>query len=151
MSRVLSLCSDFPEMQVPPGGRIIDQGASKGRLYVLKQGAFNVVRNGVRVVRVSEPGAFFGEISSLLGTPPTADVVALEKSVVYVIDDPVAAMKINPELTRAIAQLLARRLQAVTTYLVDLKKLYAGPDAHLELMDQVLAELMNVQHPDGKR
>ena len=149
MSDVLSLCSSFPELQVPIGTRIIDQGASKGRMYVLKEGSFNVVRNGVRVVRVTEPGAFFGDISALLGTAPTADVVALEKSTVYVIEDPVAVMKLHPELTHAVAQLLARRLQAVTTYLVDMKKLAGGKQ--LELMDQVLAELMSVQHPDGKR
>ena len=151
MSRVLSLCAPYPELRVPTGSRIIDQGASKGRMYVLKSGSFNVVRNGVRVVRVTEPGSFFGEISALLGTPPTADVVALENSTVCVIEDPVAAMKIHPELTHAIAQLLARRLQAVTTYLVDMKKMYASTDVHMELMDQVLAELMSIQHPDGKR
>ena len=151
MNRVLSLCESFPEMQVPIGSRIIDQGASKGRMYVLKSGTFNVVRNGVRVVRVTEPGSFFGEISALLGTPPTADVVALENSTVCVIEDPVAAMKAHPELTHAVAQLLARRLQAVTTYLVDMKKLYANTGMHLELMDQVLGELMAIQHPDGKR
>lgn len=151
MNRVLNLCTNFPEMQVPMDTRIIDQGANKGRMYVLKEGSFNVVRNGVRVVRVTEPGSFFGEISALLGTPPTADVVALENSTVCVIDDPQSAMKSNPELTHAVAQLLARRLQAVTTYLVDMKKLYRPTDMQLELMDQVLAELMAIQHPDGKR
>ncbi|MBI5277096.1 MAG: hypothetical protein HY854_11600 [Burkholderiales bacterium] len=85
-----------------------------------------------------------------LSSAPTADVVAMENSTVHVIEDPAAAMKAKPELTLAVAQLLARRLQAVTTYLVDLKKL-SGGNMQLELMDQVLAELMSVHHPDGKR
>ena len=46
----------------------------------------------------------------------------------------------------AIAQLLARRLAAVTAYLVDIKRQYANSDTHLGLMDQVLGNLI-AMHP----
>ena len=150
MNNVLALCSKLPELQVSAGTRIVEEGVFTNRIYVLKEGAFNVVRNGIRVVGVTEPGAFFGEISALLGSPPIADVVALHDSTVYVIDNASVATRDDPGLTHAIAQLLARRLQAVTAYLVDIKKHYSSTDRHLLLMDQVLAELMNIQQPDAK-
>jgi CRP/FNR family cyclic AMP-dependent transcriptional regulator len=145
MKDVLTLCAAFPEMQVAAGSVLIEEGVPMGRIYVLKQGAFEVVRNGVRVVTITEPGAFLGEMSALLGSAPTADVVATRGSTVHVVDDAAAAAQSDPKLTYAIAQLLARRLQAVTSYLVDIKRQYAGTGTHLELMDQVLTNLMDMQ------
>ena len=148
MHNVLSLCSAMPRLQVAAGSRLIEEGRAMGRLYVLEDGAFDVVRGGVRVVAVTEPGAVVGEISALLGTAPTADVIATQDSTVFVLDDAQAAAQRDPQLTYAIAQLLARRLQAVTSYLVDIKQQYAGTDTHLALMDQVLGQLM-ATHPGG--
>jgi CRP/FNR family cyclic AMP-dependent transcriptional regulator len=151
MSDVLSLCGALPEIQVASGTRLIEEGLSMGRLYVLKHGAFDVVRNGVKVIAISEPGAFMGEISTLLGSAPTADVIATQDSTVHVLDDAAGATRRDPELTYAIAQLLARRLQAVTAYLVDIKRQYAGTETHLALMDQVLASLMAEQQSSALR
>ena len=137
--------ASLPTLDVPAGTHLIKEGVPMGRIYVLKHGAFDVVRNGVRVVAITEQGAFLGEISALLGTVPTANVVATQDSTVHVIDDAAAAVQRDPALTYAIAQLLARRLQAVTSYLVDIKRQYAGTDTHLALMDQVLANLMATQ------
>ncbi len=63
----------------------------------------------------------------------------------HVLEDAAAAARSDPELTFAVAQLLARRLQAVTSYLVDIKRQYADTDTHLGLMDQVLAHLIQMQ------
>ena len=145
MKDVLALCAEFPVMQVSAGTLLIEEGVPMGRIYVLKQGAFEVARNGVRVVTITEPGAFLGEMSALLGSAPTANVVATQDSAVHVVDDAAAAAHADPQLTYAIAQLLARRLQAVTSYLVDIKRQYAGTGTHLELMDQVLTKLMDLQ------
>ena len=151
MPDVLSLCGALPEMQVAAGTRLIEEGVSMGRLYVLKQGAFEVVRNGVKVIAISEPGAFMGEISTLLGSAPMADVIATRDSTVHVLHDAAVATRRDPELTYAIAQLLARRLQAITSYLVDIKRQYADTDTHLALMDQVLANLMAEQQTSALR
>jgi hypothetical protein len=51
-------------------------------------------------------------------------------------------------LTYAIAQLLARRLTALTAYLVDIKRQYADSNSHLALMDQVLGNLI-ATHPSA--
>ena len=146
MNDVLAMCRDLPEMRLAKGDNLIEEAVRTNRLYVLKSGSFDVMRNGVRVILISEPGAFLGEISAVLGSAPTASVVAAEDSTVHVVDDASAAVQSRPELTYAIAQLLARRLSAVTAYLVDIKRQYADSNTHLGLMDQVLGNLI-AMHP----
>jgi len=146
MKDVLAMCSNLPEMRVAKGDSLIEEGVRTDRLYVLKCGTFEVVRNGVRVVLIGEPGAFLGEISAVLGSAPTASVVATQDSTVHVVDDASTCVQSRPELTYAIAQLLARRLSAVTAYLVDIKRQYADSNTHLALMDQVLGSLI-ATHP----
>jgi CRP-like cAMP-binding protein len=144
MKDVLALCSDLPELRVPKGVSLIEESVRTDRLYVLKSGAFEVVRNGIRVVLIDEPGAFLGEISAVLGSAPTANVVAAQDSAVHVVDHASNAVQRWPELTYGIAQLLARRLAAVTAYLVDIKRQYADSETHLALMDQVLGSLIAI-------
>jgi hypothetical protein len=66
------------------------------------------------------------------------------------MDDASAAVQKRPELTYAIAQLLARRLTALTAYLVDIKRQYANSNTHLALMDQVLGNLI-ATHPSATK
>ena len=145
MIDALALCRDLPLLSVPAGETLMQENVRSERLYVLVDGAFDVVRNGVRVVQIAEPGAFIGEISAVLGSAPSASVVALRDSRVHIVDQASQAVERNPALTLAIAQLLARRLQALTAYLVDIKRQYDGSDSHLALMDQVLANLIALQ------
>ncbi|MGQ0699118.1 MAG: Crp/Fnr family transcriptional regulator [Panacagrimonas sp.] len=142
MNDVLALCRPWPEMQLAPGEILIEESVRTKRLFVLKRGSFEVVRDGVRLVVVNEPGAFLGEIAAILDVVPTATVVAMQDSTVHVIDYASHAVRTQPKLTFAIAQLLARRLMAVTAYLVDIKRQYAGSDTHLGIMDQVLGHLV---------
>ncbi|MGQ0622269.1 MAG: cyclic nucleotide-binding domain-containing protein [Panacagrimonas sp.] len=152
---VLAMCRHFPEIQLARGDTLIAESVSTDRLYVLKHGAFEVRRNGIALVHVAEPGAFLGEISVLLGSTPTATVVATCPSTVHVVDQASAEVRTRPELTLAIARLLARRLAAVTAYLVDIKRQYADSGTHLGLMDQVLGHLVvmspNTIEPGSER
>jgi CRP/FNR family transcriptional regulator, cyclic AMP receptor protein len=145
MNDVLALCDGLPQVSTGRGATLMIEGVRTDRLYILKSGSFEVIRNGVRVVLIAEPGAFLGEISAVLGSVPTASVIAMQDSVVYTVENASAAVKSRPELTYAIAQLLARRLQAVTSYLVDIKRQYADSDTHLGLMDKVLSNLISMQ------
>lgn len=145
MNDVLAICSDLPEQKLRRLEVLIEEGARTDRLFVLKSGAFEVVRNGIRVVKISEPGAFMGEISAMLGSASTATVVAAQDSTVHVVDNASTAVRRRPELTYAIAQLLARRLAALTAYLVDIKRQYADSNTHLTLMDEVLGNLIAMQ------
>ena len=145
MNDVLAMCAAMPEIRVANGETLIEESIRTDRLYVLKSGAFQVVRNGVRIVSITETGAFMGEISAVLGSSPTASVVATESSVVHVVDQASASVQRQPDLTYAIARLLARRLSAVTSYLVDIKRQYADTNTHLALMDEVLANIIMMQ------
>jgi len=142
MNDILQMFRTMPEMRIAKGVTLIEESIRTDRLYVLKSGAFEVVRNGVRVVSITEPGAFLGEISAVLGSAPTASVIAEQDSSVHVVDNASASVQRQPALTYAIAQLLARRLSAVTAYLVDIKRQYADSNTHLALMDQVLANVI---------
>lgn len=142
MNDVISSYGGLPQRRLAKGECLIEEGVRTDRLYVLKSGAFEVLRDGVRVVVIGEPGAFMGEISAVLGAPPTASVAATQDSTVYVIDNAAATVRRQPELLFAIAQVLARRLAAVTAYLVDIKNQYADSNTHLGLMDQVLGQLI---------
>jgi len=146
MNDVLRLCGDLPEMTVAKGDVLIEEGVGMDRLYVLKSGAFEIVRSGVRVVVIGDPGAFLGEMSAVMSSVPTASVVATQDSVVHVVDRASDAVRQRPELTFAIARVLAHRLSAVTAYLVDIKRQYADSNTHLALMDEVLANVI-AMHP----
>jgi CRP-like cAMP-binding protein len=149
MNEVLSMCQHFPQRRIANGEVLIEAGMPADRMYVLREGAFEVQRSGVVVVRIAEPGAFLGEISAVLGSVPTASVLATRDSVVHVIETASQQVRQDPELTLAIAQLLARRLVAVTAYLVDIKRQYAGTDGHLSVMDRVLGDLVSTVGPSS--
>lgn len=147
MQDTLAMCSKLPERRVARGETLIEENVRTERLYVLKQGAFDIQRGGVRFVQVRQPGAFLGEISAVMGSTPTATVVAAEDSVVHVVEAAGQAVRTDPELTLAIAQALAQRLTAMSAYLVNLKQQYADTNTHLAVMDQVLSNLM-IATPD---
>lgn len=147
MNDILAMCQAYPTMWVAQGQAVIEQGVAHDRLYVLREGAFEVLREGVCVVRIGEAGAFLGEISAVLGVVPSATVVAVRNSEVHVIEGASALVRRKPELTLAIAQLMARRLMAATAYLVDIKRQYAGTEGHLSVMDRVLGDLVSAVSP----
>lgn len=108
------------------GDTVLSAGSSTGRLFVLRQGTVEVVKDGVQIARVSEPGAVFGELAVLLDKPHTADMRALERSEFHVAeaatllaDDPTAALYV--------AAILARRLDSANEALIVLRRqLQAG-------------------------
>ena len=68
------------------GETVLAAGTTSGRLLVLKTGAVEVMKDGMQIAEVSEPGAVFGELSMLLDQPHTADVRALEVTEFHVAD-----------------------------------------------------------------
>jgi CRP-like cAMP-binding protein len=123
------------------------EGQRSGLIYVLASGAVEVLKNGVQINVVSEPGTFFGEVSLLLDEPHTASVRAVEPSTFHVADDAIAFIGARPEIALAIARLLARRLHFVTTYLVDVKRQFEGSGDHLAIVDEVLESLVHHHGP----
>ncbi len=110
----------LPLASYGPGETVFAEGTSTGRLLILKSGAVSVVKGGVEIATVSEPGAVFGELSALLGQPHGADVLAVETSEFHVADaatllgqDPIALLYVT--------MVLARRLDSANRALIDLK------------------------------
>ena len=96
----------------------------------------------------NDPGAVFGEISVLLDTVHTATVRTLDALTFYVVDDPLAFLRSAPDVALGVARMLAKRLHAMTTYLVDLKQQFEHHDDHLGMVDEVLDALTHSQHDD---
>src|SRR5436190_13796025 len=63
------------EQWFPEGQRILHQGFAGNNLYVILDGEAEIRVGGTPRARLMR-GDFFGEVSILLGEPPTADVVA---------------------------------------------------------------------------
>ena len=139
MATVLEICKSLPLRSVAAGETVMTDGATDSLLYILVEGAVEIVKGDVQINTVSEPGAFFGEVSVLLGLPHMATVqgAAGRRSST---SPPIrlAFLRSNPEIALAVAALLARRLHSLTTYLVDLKRQFEGHDDHLSMVDEVL-------------
>ena|SRR5260370_36099963 len=55
----------LPLATYQPGETVLSAASTTGRLLILKEGAVAVVKEGVEIARVTEPGAVFGELSAL--------------------------------------------------------------------------------------
>lgn len=118
----------FPLRAFGPGEAVISEASATGGLLFLNEGAVEIAIEDVVIVRVSEPGSVFGEIALLLDQPHTAAVSAVQPSSFRVIDDPQAFFETEPQVAIYIAQLLARRLNAVNHLLVDARRRVAQTD-----------------------
>ncbi|HEY2573813.1 MAG TPA: cyclic nucleotide-binding domain-containing protein, partial [Verrucomicrobiaceae bacterium] len=124
------------------GEIVLEQGDRTGLLYVLIEGAVQVIKDGVSVASASTPGAIFGDLAALLGIPHTAEVRAERDSRFHVVENPRAFLQDSAPVCLHLCELLARRLDAVNQYLVDVKRQFAGHD-HLGMVDGVLDTLMH--------
>jgi CRP-like cAMP-binding protein len=80
-----------------------------------------VIKEGVEIAKVAEPGVVFGELSVLLGRPHTADVITVKTSEFYVANAATLFMK-DPVTLLYIAAILARRLDYANQALIELKQ-----------------------------
>jgi CRP-like cAMP-binding protein len=70
-----ALAHTYDEEMFGEGQRVLRQGLTGSNLYVILDGEAQVTISGTERARLAR-GEFFGEVSALLGTPPTADVIA---------------------------------------------------------------------------
>lgn len=142
MSPILNDLNSHLSRDFAAGDLVIEQGERTGELLVLVSGEVEILRDEVRLAKASEPGEIFGEMSVLLGGPATATVRALEPAVFAVIQKPREFLIAHPEVGLQVAELLARRLDSLNKYLIDVKLQYEGHD-HLGMVDEVLGSLMH--------
>lgn len=115
----------LPLVTYQAGETILAAGSRSGRLLFLRNGVVEVVRQGIRIAKESEPGSVFGEISALLDLPHTANVFALETSRFHVADAAPLLAKDTVALLY-VAAVLARRLNGANQALIGLKKAIAS-------------------------
>lgn len=146
MTTFLDDLKNLPFRVYEPGEVVIHQGMGDGCVYFLSSGAVEVLRDDVQIAQVSETGAVFGEMALLLRQPATATVRATEQSAFYVVENPAEFLTSHPELALYVAELLAKRLDSLNRYLVDVKNQFKEYDDHVGMIDDVLNTLMS-KHP----
>jgi CRP-like cAMP-binding protein len=113
--------ASLPLATYQAGETVLAAASTTGRLLILKKGAVEVIKEGVEIARVTEPGAVFGELSVLLDQPHTADVRALEASEFHVADAG-TLLRVEPFALFYVATVLAQRLDHANQALVELKR-----------------------------
>lgn len=150
MATFFELYESLPEVDLETGEVLVHQGkTSAGRLFFLTRGSLEVMTaDEVSLAVISKPGSVVGEMSLLLDQPHSATVRAREPSSCRVAEDGLQFLRTNPEVTFAVAQLLARRVFMSTSYLADIKRQYERHDANLAILDQVLETFLHHQDED---
>ncbi len=103
----------FDEEWFSEGQRIIRQGIAGSNFYVILDGDAAIRIDGEDRTTLGR-GEFFGEVSVLLGEPPTADVVALRPMRCLVLPGPEVEpfLTAHPPVMFRMLQAEARRLRA---------------------------------------
>ena len=113
-----NIVQTFGEVYFAEGERVIRQGLTATGFYVVLDGGASIVVGGKERGSL-RPGDFFGEISCLLGEPPTADIVATKPLRCLVL--PPAALEeflvANPHVMYRVLQGESRKLRTTTRWL----------------------------------
>ena len=136
------LVATLPQVTYRTGDTVLGAGLNTGRLLILKSGAVVILKDSVEIARVDQTGAVLGELSALLGQPHIADVRALVDSQFHVADGGV--LEKDPMALLHVARMLARRLVAADTGIVELKKqLQAGQSSRIlrRMLEKIEASL----------
>ncbi|MBI3416450.1 MAG: cyclic nucleotide-binding domain-containing protein [Verrucomicrobia bacterium] len=144
MSAILELLRGHEVRRFDTGQVVIQQGERSGLLYFLIEGAVEVLKDNVPVATTSELGVVFGEMAALLGGDHTATVRAAKPCDFYLVKNPREFLQATPPVCLHVCELLARRLDALNKYLVDVKHQFEGHD-HIGMVDEVLETLLHRQ------
>ena len=101
----------------PTGTVILHEGDRANSIYILVSGQLDVIKGGKKIYEINKPGAFFGELSFLLGTLPIASVISAveDTSFLKIPKEETKDLWIRfPELSKNLATILAERLHETT-------------------------------------
>lgn len=109
------IAHELDEQYFPQDQRVVRQGLSGSAFYIVLEGEAAAIANGERVNTLAR-GDVFGEISVLLGEPPSADVVALRplRCLVLAGERLEAFLIEHPRVAYRILQAEARKLRNAT-------------------------------------
>ena len=146
MDTLPTAIENLPAKPFAKGEVILTEGGEGSAIYFLMAGTVEVRKDNVAITRIRERGAMFGEMSVLLGCPLTATVCAMSDVECRVAWEPQAFLAENPEVMFYISRILARRLESLNRYLVDVKHQLRDEVGHVGMVDEVLEALM-IRHP----
>jgi CRP-like cAMP-binding protein len=112
LESVFERLSGFPIRIFEEGELVLPQGGRTGQLLFLLQGAVDVVKDGWHIARIAKPGAVFGDMAVLRDQPHSADVVAIERSSLFVVNDAASLLRTEPLIALYIAVVQSGRLDA---------------------------------------
>ncbi|MEM0897613.1 MAG: cyclic nucleotide-binding domain-containing protein [Verrucomicrobiota bacterium] len=144
----LDWLSTLPVREYSSGEEIIRQETCLKELYFLRTGQVEVTKGDTRVTLIKTPGSVLGEISLMLNIDTTATVRAATSASCFVASNPFEFLKSNPEVHMQVSRALAFRLNAATTYLVDVKDQLKDCSDHVGMVDGVIDALV---HRDLKK
>jgi CRP-like cAMP-binding protein len=112
-----AIAGQLDEAWFAQGTRILRQGLSGSGLYFVIDGLCAVEVNHQERARLGR-GEYFGEMSVLLHSPPSADVIAVHQARCLVLAAPAVETFLvsYPRLMYRMLQVQARRLHAANTW-----------------------------------
>jgi CRP-like cAMP-binding protein len=142
MASLLTLTFSQPVRNLAPGEVLITEGDPGGELFVLESGKLTVLREGVAIASIDEPGALIGEMSVLLGTEATATVRADRPTAVRVVRDALAFLERQPLVTLRVATLLSARLDRTSQLLAELTRESGAKTGEQSMFNRLMKVLM---------
>jgi CRP-like cAMP-binding protein len=141
MSSLAALAASLPLETLAPGTHLTTAGTRSGQLYILESGTLTVMRDGIALATIDEPGAIIGEMAVLLGIPHSATVIAKGEAKVRVVADALATLSQHAEFALHLATIACARLNATSALLVELKSQAGGKAREQALMSRILMAL----------
>ena len=150
MASLLTLTQSQPVRRLAAGDYLIEAGEAGGELFVLEAGRLVVLREGVEIAVIDEPGALIGEMSVLLGVDHSASVRAEQPSSVRVIEDAIPFLERSPLIALEVATLACQRLEATSALVVELRRELAAEPAHQGLITRIFSSLAGPPPRSGR-
>jgi signal-transduction protein with cAMP-binding, CBS, and nucleotidyltransferase domain len=143
---VLERLSGFPILTFEVGDVVLSEGSVSGRLLFLIHGVVDVVKDDWAIARVSEMGAVFGDMAVLQGRPHSADILAVQPSSFYVVDDAEAFLKSEPLVALYVAVVQSGRIDAANHALIQARNQIAEFGQRRGLFVEVLGKIGGALH-----
>jgi CRP-like cAMP-binding protein len=143
---VLERLSGFPILTFEAGDVVLSEGSMTGRLLFLIHGAVEVVKGDWTIARISEMGAVFGDMAVLQGRPHSANVLAVQPSSFYVVDDAEAFLRKEPLVALYVAVVQSSRIDAANDALIEARSQLAEAGHRRGLFADVLDRIGGALH-----
>ena len=143
MVNILPLAKSHPVRSLAAGETLIEAGEAGGELYVLQSGKLSVIRDGIQIATIGEPGALIGEMSVLLGVDHSATVRAIGAAEVRVIENGIGFLEATPIVALHVATLACQRLDATSALVVQLRK--QGATAEPGILERIFGAITGAE------